>query len=128
MKLKGNISILINRESTTIEIRDSEANTMFVEITLTPEQLSEVLSRMKYTACEIEVFGLDRVGKKHENKRFEFVVPSDLKGKRDSEKLREHAQTLLTDGWIADGYFSSQDSFFTKDGIDYARVTIRRWV
>jgi hypothetical protein len=30
-------------------------------------------------------------------------------------------------GWIARTYFGSQNSFFTKNGKQYARCTIERW-
>lgn len=81
-----------------------------------------------------EVHGLDRVGKKQENKLFEFELPKDFKreyfkGRADQEiELQQLAQSQLSDGWIAENYFGSQDSFFTKDGKKYARVTIRRWI
>ena len=128
MKLEGRISVLINRDGTTIEVEDENANAMFLKITLTPEQLSAALSRQKAVECEIEVRGLEKIGKKHENKRFEFEIPSDLASSRNENELQKLAQSLLSDGWIAERYFSSQDSFFKKDGVQYARCTIRRWV
>ena len=128
MKLEGRISILINRDGTTIEIEDEKANTRFVRITLTPEQLSAALSRQMAVECELEVKGLSRVGKVHENKSFEFEIPKDLASSRNEQNLHEIAQSLLTDGWVADRYFSSQNSFFQKDGVRYARCTIRRWI
>lgn len=127
MKLKGKISILINREHTTIEIEDDNANAMFLTIKLTPEQLSEALSRTMCVDCEIEVKGLEKVGKTHENKTFEFEIPKELASSRNEIKLQELAQNLLTDGWLAEGYFSSQNSFFMKDNKQMARCTIRRW-
>jgi len=128
MKLEGRISVLINRDGTTIEVEDENANARFLKITLTPEQLSAALSRQMAVECEIEVRGLEKIGKKHENKRFEFEIPSDLASSRNDLELQKLAQSLLNDGWIAEGYFSSQDSFFKKDGVQYARCTIRRWV
>jgi len=127
MKLKGKISILINREYTTIEIEDDNANARFLTIKLTPEQLSEALSRTMCVDCEIEVRGLEKVGKTHENKTFEFEIPKELASSRNSDKLQELSQSLLTDGWISEGYFSSQNSFFMKDDKQMARCTIRRW-
>lgn len=128
MKLEGRISVLINQDGTTIEVEDENANARFLKITLTPEQLSAALSRQMAVECEIEVRGLEKIGKKHENKRFEFEIPSDLASSRNESELQKLAQSLLTDGWIAERYFSSQDSFFKKDGVQYARCTIRRWV
>ena len=127
MKLKGKISILINREYTTIEIEDDNANARFLTIKLTPEQLSEALSRTMCVDCEIEVKGLEKVGKTHENKSFEFEIPKELASSRNENQLQTIVQSLLTDGWISDGYFSSQNSFFVRDGQQMARCTIRRW-
>lgn len=38
------------------------------------------------------------------------------------------ADRVCPDGWIADHYFNSQNSFYYKDGQTWARTTIRRWV
>ena len=130
MKLKGKITILIGRDSTTIKVEDDVSNTNFLEIKLTPDQLSSALSRLAYTDCDLKVNGLDKIGKKHENKTFEFEIPKGLAYSREAgtEQLRELAQSQLSDGWIAEGYFGSKNSFFEKDGKQYARCIIRRWI
>ena len=128
MKLEGKISILINPDKTTIKIEDYNANIRFLQIELTPEQLSAVLSRQSSVKCQIDVNGIDRIGKKHENKYFEFIIPKELSSSSKVNELHDLAQSLLSDGWIADKYFSSQNSFFKKDEFQYARCTIRRWV
>lgn len=128
MKLEGRISILISREQTTIDIQDENANVKFLKITLTPEQLSAALSRQMAVECEMEVRGIQKIGKTHENKSFEFEIPNGLAGSKSEDELHKLAQSLLSDGWVADKYFSSQNSFFKKDGIQYARCTIRRWI
>lgn len=128
MKIDGQISIFVGEESTTIDIYDKDASTRFASIKLTPEQLSMALSRLSHTPCSIEVHGLDRVGKLHENKQFEFEIPENLRGSKYADELREIAQPQLTDGWIVSDLFQSQGSFFQKNGKQYARCTIRRWV
>jgi hypothetical protein len=128
MKLEGKITVLISRDETKIMVKDPIANVTFLTVILTPEQLSEALSRQSHTDCEIEVFGLDKIGKKHENKTFEFEIPCELASSKHEEELRKIAQRQLVDGWTAQGYFGSQDSFFKKgDGKCYARCTIRKW-
>jgi phosphoribosylformylglycinamidine (FGAM) synthase PurS component len=127
MKLEGKISILINSEYTTIEIADSKANTRFVSVKLTPEQLSAALSRQMSTECELTVLGLDKVGKIHENKSFEFEIPEEMTNRKNRDDLHKLAQSLLSDGWIAENYFASQDSFFRRGDKQYARCTIRRY-
>ena len=129
MKLEGRISILVNREYTTIEVEDSNASTRFLNIKLTPEQLSACLSRQACVPCEIELKGIEKLGKKHEYKSFEFEIPKKMTSyNHDAKKLQKLAQSKLENGWIADGYFNSQDSFFDKDGKHFARCVIRRWI
>ena len=127
MKLEGRISILINRDETTIEIEDESANVKFVKVKLTPEQLSAALSRQISIECELEVKGLEKIGKVHENKTFEFEIPETIPTRGNQLELQKIAQSQLSDGWIADACFGSQNSLFKKDGKQYARVTIRRW-
>jgi hypothetical protein len=129
MELKnGRITMLISGNETTIELKDADSSITFCKITLTPEQLSEALSRLYYTHCNIEIYGLDKLGKTHENKRFTFELPKDY----DKVKLSEYCNTaMIREGlsdWTSDDYYKSQDSFYRKDGKEYARVTIRRWV
>lgn len=130
MKIKeGRISMIINRESTTIEIIDDEASLTFVRVTLTPDQLSSALSKMAYTNCSIEVNGLDKVGKTMINKVHDFDITGlDMPYDKRTHILSEKIKETLPDGWISDNYFNSQSTFFKKDGRDYARTTIRQWV
>lgn len=127
MKLDGQISIRIEREHTTIEVRDDNACTTFLEITLTPEQLSSALSRLSNTDCKIELRNVDRVGKTHENKTFEFPIKYT-----DSQNDLELScnEELFLKGmyeWKPDHYYGSQNSKFRKGEEKWARVTIRRW-
>jgi hypothetical protein len=137
MKLKGKITILINQDETMIEIRDELSSITFLKITLTPEQLSSALSRLAMTSCKFETRGLELVGKKMEHKSFEFEIPTYITEKYNinynmpEEELQKYAQKLLDEegeGYIAESYFQSQGSFFSKNGIQYARVIARRWI
>lgn len=128
MKIEGQISIFINREYTSIEVTDKHSNTRFLDIKLTPQQLNDALSRIGNTECELDVIGLEKIGKKHECKTFEFEIEERLASSTHSDKLYKITEELLTDGWVADSYFGSQNSFFNKDGKQMARCTIRRWI
>ena len=128
MKIKGKISIFIGgRDNTRILIEDADASIRFAEVTLTHEQLSRALSREGLVECEIEVVGLDKVGKKMEWQTFEFEIPERMTSSHGL-KLKEIADSLLSDGWEAESYFGSKSSFFERDGKFYARATIRRYV
>lgn len=134
MEIEGRISILVSQKGATIEINDDSANVNFLEIKLSPEQFMACLGRLSNVKCQLEVKGLDKVGKTHENSTFEFKLPDwyvklPYKDKAENYKqLSLVAQNQLSDGWIAENYFGSQNSFFTKDGEEWARVTIRRWI
>jgi len=130
------ITFLVNSDSTTIELIDNISHTTFVRMELTPEQLSSALSRLSNTRCKVHVRGLNRLGKKHENKYFEFKLPKELAMDRYSNdfklKLGEYCNKICPEGWTPDNYFNSQDSIFYKgagkDREEWARVVIRRWI
>lgn len=124
------ITILVGSDKTTIELIDMDANITFVKVELTPKQLSEALSRIAHTECDINVFGLDNIGKTMVNKRHEFEIPTGIRfGNADfKETLSELIKETLPDGWISDNYFNSQDTFFKRDGKEYAQTTIRQWI
>jgi len=136
MKLdKANITILVGSESTTISFQCAKSNITFAEATLTPQQLSSALSRLSNTECEIDVKGLNKVNKTMEHKKFEFKLPDGVSKWNNTEKveLKDVCNTAMieqgiSDEWISDHYYNSQDTYFNKDGKPYARTTIRRWV
>ena len=133
MKIEeASITFLVSSDSTTIEIRDKVACTVFCRVKLTPQQLSMALSRLSDTPCEADVYALDRVGKKHENETFQFEIPRELRSSSKSEDLLIIAKEKLEEkgmsDWIPDTYFSSQSTFVTKNGKEYCNVTIRRWI
>lgn len=121
--------MLINREYTDIEIMDDDSRCIIVKVKLTPEQLSAMLSRQAYIKCEsCETGELERVGKKHEHKSFEFEITYT---KAESDLALACSEALFQQEmfeWVSDNYYGSQNSFFKKDGKDWARVIIRRWI
>jgi hypothetical protein len=121
------ISILINENYTTIELYDEDAATQFAEVTLTPAQLSQALSRICNTKCKIEVNGLDHVGKTMKHKTFQFEIPEKYDYDNKSLIAAKYALKACPEGWESDMYFNSQNSFYKEDGKQFARCTIRRW-
>ncbi len=131
MKLKdGRITILASSEGVKIEISDNDASSTFVEVFLTPEQFTSAIGRLAFTKCEVNVNRLERVGKTHKHRVLEFMIPKEISASHNAKELHKIAQQLLDmegNGEVADGGFGSQDTFFTKDGIPYARTIARRW-
>ena len=77
------------------------------------------------------MFGLDKVGKKMEYKSVEFKVMNheSYDTKLLKRRAREAAKEIYGDSeWTPDLHFNSQDSFFTKDGEEWTRTIVRRWV
>jgi len=126
----GRITILFDRDNrTTIEIYDGDACIRFVQVTMTNDQVASALSRLGHTPCIVEVRGLDCVGKKREHKSFEFEIPfGEPWHEGYVDRVCEAVKEKCPQGWEPDLSFSSQDSFFDKDGKRWARTTIRRWV
>lgn len=132
MKIEGRFTLLVNDGNCFIEVKDHEAGITFLKIQLDADEYMRVLSRQAPVECVLDIVGVDKIGKKIEVDRFEFKAfrPIDFHNKIEEyqTQLQELAQSQLKDGWIADRYFGSQDSFFQKDGEQWARATIRRWV
>ena len=125
----GRITILVDENGCKIEIKDNDANVTMVRVNLTVEQFCQAMGRLGNTKCEkLEVFGLDKIGKKMENKHFEFPFDRKCEWSERGEVAYEEALKVCPEGWYPDKYFGSQNSFFIKDGQEYARVIIRRWV
>lgn len=124
MIIAGKLTFLINYDQTTIEIHDESAVMKLLSITLTPDQLSAILSRRGHVPVQIDFTNhLERIGKTHEHDRIEFAINS-----RDKKYLFDRAKKFCPDGWEVSDTFSSQSTFFERDGQDMARCTIRRWV
>ena len=125
MKIEGQISIRFDKSGLTIEVYDKNSSITFLEASLNPEDSCAALGRLFMVPCVLDVKGLDKIGKKHENSTHEFEIPDR---RIDKEVLYKLAVESCPDGWKPDNYFNSQNSFFQKDGKQFARCTIRRWV
>jgi hypothetical protein len=132
--MKGNITILVDGNGARIEVEDESSGIQFLKINLSAEQFTACLGQLANVECDMNIRGLDLIGKMRETGKHEFKIPAELYNRRYKEReyfyktAQELAQSQLADGWIADSYFGSQGSFFQKDGEQWARVTIRRWV
>ena len=135
--LKGGISISYHQDNhddtsvITLRIEDKEANAVIAEIELSAEEFCKcALGHLHSLECDVDVFDIDKIGKKHYNQTLEFPIPKEASRykERDSQMLKDLADEHCPIGWTPDYYFNSQNSFFNKDGQDFARCTIRTWV
>ena len=129
MKINARITLLFSEDGMSIELNDSDAVIRFCDIKLDPQQTLQVMSRLGAVQCDCNVYGLDKVGMKRERQVLEFQMPENAGYGEDRKKVaREEAQKNCPDGWKSDGFFSSQESFFTRDGVSMARCSAVRWV
>ena len=127
MKIKGRVTVLFNHDGMIIEFEDEAASIIFAKATLTAEQTCKALSRLSSVPCEMKLRELDRLGKTHEHKSFEFELPKNSAGDRE-EVAKKIVQEVCPKGWVPDLYFGSQTSFFYREDQLWARAIIRRWV
>lgn len=132
MKINGKLTISrwhsSDRDTIHITFVDEDACIEFAEATLTPEQFALAITGTGHTDCDMEVRGLDRVGKKMEHDSLEFPLGVTSYDKNAKEVAAKKSREACPEGWKLDAYFGSQGSFFQRDGETWARCTIRRWV
>jgi hypothetical protein len=116
-------------DSIRISLYDTDSCLTFVEMEMTREQfINATMNRLGN--CNVEkstVRSLELVGKKREGDTLEFKMP-DVSIRNQRETAVEEALRLCPEGWEPATAFSSQGSFFTKDGEQWARTPIMRWV
>lgn len=130
--MKGKITI--SRPLTTkgdgyisISVRDEDAGIDFLKIQIELADFAEALTGLAMVECNFETNLLEKVGKKCERKELVFEVPNFEYSER-KDGAYKIAQSICFDGWEPSPYFSSQNSFFEKGGIKYARTKACRWV
>ena len=132
MKHKAKLSISRpsygdDRKKIKISIEDSDAIITFLDIEIDLADFAKCITGLGMVDCDMEVRGLENVGKKRESMPIVFEMPSVGWGMKRGTAV-ELSQKAAPEGWTCSTYFGSQDSFFTKDGRDYARTTAYRWV
>lgn len=116
-------------EYVIIEVECEKSGTRFLELRISHADMMKAIQRSGDQKCKIKCRGLHQVGKKMEHKQFEF--PFDRRKipfKELDEMASREAIRVCPEGWYPDLYFGSKNSFFTKDGTEWARTIIRRWV
>lgn len=133
MKIKGKITISRPRGGKEKEIRIDLSDTdaclnKFLEVSIGLSEFAEILTGLSRVDCDIEVRGLQNIGKIREHKTFEFELPRDELGNVRKEMAKTVLSNIIPEGWSSTDAFNSQGSFFYKDGTPWARAIIVRWV
>jgi len=130
MKIDGQITISAPQgwgdDYIEIRIHDEKAVIRFCEIHVKYADFAKLLTGLPFVKCDIEVEGLEKVGKVMEWQTFEFRMPDNSTNK---EAAKKEINRIMFPGWTCSDNFSSQYSFFRVDAEQWwARATIRRWV
>lgn len=126
--MKGNIDILYNNGDVLIKVLDGLSSETLFETKIDPETfLQASMGRLSRTKVEYEHGELSRIGKKMVVEKLVFEVPKRAQF-RDIGEVIELANAACPEGWIHDGTFNSQGSFFHEKGVDYAKTVMRQWV
>lgn len=135
-KVNVNCFFGINRDNNTnesvLEITDSSSRKKIMEISFTPIEITQLLGRMAGINGNATVAGIEdlkNIGKTRVNDIIEVPVVSK-NGVDRKDIAIEKAKKLLKNSdfnWEISDYFGSKDSFFFKEGQQYARVRISRY-
>lgn len=132
MKINATLTIQIKDNTVELRIRDEDAATQFLTLELQSAEFMRALGRLASRPCILaELHGFDRVGKRHENKTFEFKLSTNDWMNKKNHAAAEVREAMNNEGlqeWVPDLYFGRQDSFFRKGDEQWARCNIRRWM
>jgi len=108
MKLKGEIHIgrvtsNVEDDFITVELKDSNSSTTFARAKISFSNFSKAITS-QIVDCEIDVLGLDKIGKKLETKRIDVYFPKNYSSKTDpDDKIIENVLSEFEiDGWKGD--------------------------
>lgn len=115
------------REKISIRVKDESSRIEFLEIEIDLVSFAKAITGLSEVKCEMVTRRLEHVGKTEEIDKLEFEIPEHTYTNREEVTL-ETALKLCPDSWTLDPYLGSKDSFSYKDGKEYCRVNIFRYV
>lgn len=126
--MKGKITISrCSDDSVRIGITDDASGIDFVEAIMTKEAFASALFGLAYVPVNIDVIGLEHVGKKRIYEKRTVVCPLD--GWADRETLRKWLEdNCEEEGWILDSYLGSQSSISYKNGKTVLHYGVTKYV
>lgn len=112
-----------------VRIFDESSSKRFVTVRISLKDFCNCITGLYNVPCVGEVNGLDKIGKTMEHKDFTFPLgKKKIYGDEGKKIAIKACEKHCPEGWIFEKHFNSQNSFFEKDGKDWARTIIRRWV
>jgi hypothetical protein len=127
-RLKGTISIsrpqgIDWNDEFCITIRDDKSRAQFLEIKIGAKELALALSNLSDQPMEYKARALKYLGKNTVLKTIVVQLPNDVDyNERPKLAKRLAEMEVVGTDWIISDYFGSKESFFTKDGQNFARA------
>ena len=125
MKAKVTIS-RCSDDTIRIRFEDIASSIEFAEVTMTPEAFGSAITGLSSQDAELEVRGLQFVGKQRINELRQIECPLKTYDRKEMENwLRDNAQE---DGWMVNTYLGSQSSIKHKDGKTILNYSVTKYV
>lgn len=116
------------RELIEVRIKDMDAGVTFAEIHIPLADFASCLTGMSYVDCEMELRGTDNLGKLKVSESFDVSMGKEESYSDRKGRAKAAALSQCPEGWVISTYFGSQGSFYTKDGEEFGRTTITKWI
>jgi len=132
MKIKAKLSISRpvwsdGKSAISIRVEDCVSGIEFMDLEIPLAGFAEALTGLAMVDCDADVRALENVGKQHEHEIIEFRV-GDVNWDQRQVNACLMAHKATPPGWYPPTYFGSQHSFFERDGEQWARGNMERWV
>jgi hypothetical protein len=124
------ITFLVSDGQTRLSLQCASSGALIAEVELSNEDVCAILGRQSYRSCKAQVLDrgrIDIIGSTMKIDKLTFKMPETTYSERKKVAVAI-SKKECPNGWEADEYFGSQDSFFSKDGEDFASCTIRKYV
>lgn len=125
--INGDIQICRSSDNfVRIRFEDNTSHTKFAEAKLSLEQFAEAVTGMYVSDVEIEVRGLEYVGKQKVSERRSVFCP--LNGYKKEELRDWLIENCQEDGWFINSYLGSQSSVKSVDGGTQLNYAVYKYV
>ena len=135
--IKGNasLSLSVNRNNSTNEslltIECDSSSTRIMEIKLTAKQFTQLMGGLGHVKAEMEFINSGVVGKKLRIEEYVHEMPEGTNYSNRKEVATEIIKKInegdMPEFSSMDSYLGSQSSFFTSNGREWFRTTIRHY-
>jgi DUF4097 and DUF4098 domain-containing protein YvlB len=118
--LNGKITLLVNQNSTSIELVDGNSRMVIAKVEISAENFQKALSRLSNVDCSIVVpdKGIENIGKKKVFKTFTFKLPKGYD--RSNINLWEFAKKNCPAGYeFSKSAVESRDSLVLGDDFNF---------